>query len=233
MSLDEIAAAVRVTGLAVVGAFHPGEGDGTPERIRTLLLIGPNDGAMWRAFRVAPEASDGRPDPLDRWSRRVIDGLAERLGALALFPFGGPPWHPFQRWAARGEGAVASPVAMQATPARGLWASYRGALGLAARLPLPPETFASPCLGCPAPCLGTCPVAAIAEGRYDVGACVAHVTGPAGAACRGGCLVRAACPAGAGMEMPAEQRAFHMAAFLAARPSPVAARPAIAEDPAP
>ena len=217
MTSDEIAAAAEATGLAVVGAFHPAEGDGVPEGIATLLLLGPADGAMWQAFRAAPEASDGRPDPLDRWSRRIVEKLAGQLGGIALFPFGGPPWHPFQRWAARGEGAVVSPVAMQVTPARGLWASYRGAIGMRGRMRLPTRSLPDPCLGCTAPCLSACPVHAFRGGAYDVSACVRHVLGDTGCACRAGCLVRVACPAGASVDLPAEQRAFHMAAFLAAQ----------------
>jgi hypothetical protein len=216
----QIAAAVRAAGLGPVGAFHAGPEDGVPAGVATIVLLGPVDAGMWAAFRAGPEAGDGLPHPLDRWSRRVIGGLAGALGAHALFPFGGPPWHPFQRWAALGEGAVPSPVGMQATPARGLWASYRGALGFAARLALEalaPRAGASPCLGCPAPCLTACPVGAFAGASYDVPRCVAHISGPDGAACRAGCLVRAACPAGAAMRLPAEQRAFHMAAFLRAR----------------
>jgi hypothetical protein len=188
-----------------------------PDGIATLLLLGPADAAMWQAFRAAPESADGLPDPLDRWSRRVVEALAARLGGTALFPFGGPPWHPFQRWAARGEGAVVSPVAMQATPGRGLWASYRGALGFASRLDLPARPIADPCRGCPAPCLAACPVDAFAGGTYDVSGCVSHVLDEAGEACRDGCLVRLSCPAAAALELPRPQRAFHMAAFLAAQ----------------
>ncbi len=217
MTYAEIASEVRATGLSVVGAFHPVEADSAPEGISTLLLLGPADAAMWTAFRAAPEASDRQADPLDRWSVRVIVELAARLGGEALFPFGGPPYHPFQRWAARGEGAVASPVAMQVTPSRGLWASWRGALAFAARLALPAPSFADPCRGCPAPCLTACPVDAFAGGAYAVPTCVAHVRSDAGTACRGGCLVRAACPAGAAMNPPVAQRAFHIAAFLAAQ----------------
>ena len=164
MSWDEIGAAVQAAGLGVVGAFHPVEDDGAPREIATLLLLGPVGPAMWQAFRAAPEAADGLADPLDRWSRRVVGGLADRFGGAAFFPFGGPPWHSFQRWAARGEGAVVSPVAMQASPSRGLWASYRGALGFAGRLALPQRSVADPCLGCPAPCLTACPVDAFAGG---------------------------------------------------------------------
>src|SRR5690625_3035178 len=217
MTMASIAAAVRSAGLAIVGAFHPGPEDMAPEGIDTLLLLGPADGTMWAAFRASRESSDGDPHPLDRWSRRVIDGLALRLGAEAFYPFGGPPWHPFQRWAAAGEGAISSPVSMQATHRRGLFASYRGALGFQERLALEASPTPDPCLECPAPCLAACPVNAFANGRYDVPSCLAHVTSAKGAMCRAGCLVRIACPAGADMALPVEQLAFHMAAFLRAQ----------------
>ena len=205
-------------GLSVVGAFHPRAGDGAPEGVGTICLLGACRDRMWQVFSGGKEASDGRPDPLDRWSRRVIGGLAAELGAVALYPFGGPPYQPFQRWAARGEGAVASPVAMQVTPGRGLWASWRGALGFGERIVLPRREGASPCPACPAPCRTACPVDAFAGGAYDVPRCVAHITSPAGAACReGGCLVRHACPAGRDLAPPAEQRRFHMEAFIRAR----------------
>ena len=213
--LGAVRAALAAHGLEVAGGFHPGEGDGVPEGMGTLLLIGPDGAAMWPAFSAAPEARDGLPDPLDRWSRRVLDGVAAELGGRALYPFGGPPWQPFVRWAARGEGSRPSPVKMPVSPTRGLWAAYRGALALPRRLDLPAVPAHDPCLDCPAPCLTACPVDAFAGEAYDVAACVAHATGPEGAACRDGCLVRRACPVA---EAPAlAQRRFHMAAFLAAQ----------------
>lgn len=211
-------AALAPHGLAPVGAFHPGEGDGVPAGVGTLVLVGGRDGALWEAFTGSPEFADRRADPLDRWSRRVLDAVAAGLGARAFFPFGGPPWLPFQRWAALGEAAHPSPVAMQVSPSRGLWLSYRGALGFAERLPLPSGPTDRPCRACPAPCLTACPVDAFAGGAYDVARCVSHITSPEGRACReGGCLVRCACPAGRAATPPAEQRAFHMEAFLRAR----------------
>lgn len=220
MMLTEIASAAGRTGLGLVGAFHPEPDDGAPDGVETLVLLGPADEAMWVMFRGSTEAHDGLPDPLDRWSRRVIGDLAQAFGAAALFPFDGPPWHPFPRWASRGEAAVISPVGMQATAQRGLWASYRGALGLSRRLPLhvlPHERPGGPCLDCPAPCIDACPVGAFDGASYDIPACVAHVTSASGAACRDGCRVRASCPAGAGINLPIEQRRFHMAAFIRAQ----------------
>ena len=218
--LNAIARTAARTGLDVVGAFHAEPEDGAPVGIGTICLLGAAGARMWDVFAASPERADGAPDPMDRWSARVIGALAADLGAVALFPFGGPPYQPFQRWAARGEGALPSPVGMQVTPGRGLWASYRGALGFAERLALPEPAHRNPCTGCPAPCLTACPVDAFASGSYDVPRCVAHITSPAGSACRtGGCLVRHACPAGAGAVPPGEQNAFHMEAFIRARPA--------------
>lgn len=209
-------AGLEELGLAVTGAFHPVEDDGVPAGTGTLLLIGADGGAMWPVFQTSPEAGDGAPHPLDRWSQRVLEALAGRHGATVLFPFGGPPWHPFIRWAERGEGARVSPVVMQVSPTRGLWASYRGALALPDKLSLNRRLTIDPCANCPAPCTTACPVDAFADGRYDVAACVAHVTSPEGEPCRAGCLVRHACPAGRAACPPEPQRRFHMAAFLRA-----------------
>lgn len=212
----QIEAAAREHGLAIVGAFHPQAADLAPDGIGTLCLLGPGGPEMWHAFDASPEAKDTAPNPLDRWSRRTIDAMAERLEAAAYYPSDGPPWHPFQRWASAGEGAVTSPVAMQASPSRGLWASYRGALGFSAKLALPARASADPCKPCPAPCLTACPVGAFTDGVYDVPRCVAHVTSDAGKACRSGCLVRRSCPAGQSVALPQAQWQFHMKAFLKA-----------------
>ncbi len=216
MDFAGIERAVSAFGLSVVGGFHPGPNDGVTQSIRTLLLLGPGGPAMWNHFAQSPEYQDDAPHGMDRWSRRVISGLAEDLLAEAIFPFGGPPWAPFQKWATLGEHAVSSPVGMQAAPNRGLWASYRGALLFQEMLGLPEWPSASPCAPCPAPCRTACPVDAFATGTYDTKRCVAHVLSPEGEACRDGCLVRKSCPAGQQIQLPAEQRTFHMAAFLAA-----------------
>jgi hypothetical protein len=173
---------------------------------------------MWRVFRASPEHGDGAPDPLDRWSRRVLERVAMEAGAKALFPFGGPPWLPFQRWAARGEGAHPSPVGMQVSARRGLWVSYRGAMGFSGRLKIAAPETRNPCTACPAPCKTACPVDAFAAGVYDVGRCVAHIRTPEGADCLArGCRVRHACPAGRDAAPPEAQSGFHMEAFLRAR----------------
>ena len=150
-------------------------------------------------FTRSAEASDGAPDSLDRWSRRVVSRLAEHLGGAAHFPFGGPPWLPFIRWAQRGGPVYPSPIGPLVHPDDGLWHAYRGAIAFRERLELPPrDERGSPCESCAdRPCLSSCPVGAFSAVGYDVDGCVAHIGSPAGAQClRGGCLARHACPAG-------------------------------------
>ena len=91
---------------------------------------------MWDAF--APHI-DGEPDPLNRWTRRVIEPIAESFGARAAYPFGEPGW-PFQRWALRAETLYASPLGILIHPEYGLWHAWRAALLFDERLPLPPRS---------------------------------------------------------------------------------------------
>ncbi|MBY8976994.1 ferredoxin [Rhodobacteraceae bacterium NNCM2] len=212
--MANLEALLHEAGLAITGHFAPEPEDFLPAETLRLALIGADGGRMWEIFSASDEARDGAPHPLDRWSERVLTRIAAKTGAEALFPFGGPPWQPFIRWAARGEGARPSPVTMQVSPRRGLWMSYRGALGFRTDRELGPVERRDPCVGCPAPCLTACPVNAFANGGYDVPACTAHVTSDAGVACRSGCLVRHACPVGEAP--PIEQREYHMQVFLAA-----------------
>jgi hypothetical protein len=211
MSLDRIAAAAGPLGLAVLGALHPGPGDGAPEGCGTLVLLGPDGGRLWPIFRAGPEFADGGPDALDRWSTRVIGELALRLGAAAVFPFDGPPHAPFTAWARRSGQAWISPVGLLVHASQGLFVSFRGALAFASSLELP-APGRRPCDGCPAPCLAACPAGALTARGYDLRACHGFLLSAAGAGCMGrGCAVRRACPVG---EAPApEQAAFHMAAF--------------------
>lgn len=223
MNLRDLEQAIQPLGLVMRGAFEPGPEDGVPEiggrRAAGLVLLGNVGPGLWQAFSAAPEALDGLPDPLDRWSRRVIDGLAQDLGGAALYPFGGPPYRPFIAWAKRAEAVTESPLGMLIHPDHGLWHAYRGALAFAEPLAgLPPkDTRARPCDSCAdRPCLQACPVAAFGEAGYDVQACSGHLESGRGEDCNAlGCRARRACPVG--QVYDAEQAAFHMKAFRSAR----------------
>ncbi|WP_437314025.1 hypothetical protein [Sorangium sp. So ce385] len=210
-------------GIPLRGGFHPCEGDGVPAAgdlpAGTLVLLGNAGPSMWRAFSGAREQA---PDlALDDWTSAVVSALAAELGAAPLFPFTGPPYWPFQRWAQRAEPVYPSPLGILIHPRFGLWHGYRAALVFAERLSLPPrEDLPSPCASCAdKPCLRACPVSAFSPGSYDVAACVGHLDAqPAGACMAAGCLSRRACPVGQEHIYPDDQRRFHMRAFLRAAP---------------
>ncbi len=221
MDLTTVERALRQTGLLARGAFHPQPSDEVPplpngRAAGTLVLAGNAGASLWPTFQAAAAAAGGVL-ALDEWSRRALTGVAGALGAHACFPFDGPPYLPFQRWARRAEPVFPSPIGPLIHPEYGLWHAYRGALAFGETLTLPPVTgVSSPCATCASrPCLSTCPVAALAEGRYDVARCVAHVVSEAGRDClEQGCRARRACPVGTDYRYPAAQARFHMQAFV-------------------
>ena len=212
-------------GLALRGAFHPQPADAVPLRAdgggaATVVLLGFTGSAQWPVFAASPEFADGRPDPLDRWSRRLIDSLAARHGGVALYPSDGPPWLPFQRWAMRAEPVHVSPLGILIHPDLGLWHAYRGALALRARLALPePDRRPSPCAACDdKPCLTSCPASAVAPRHFDQRACASHVASVAGRDClQLACRARRSCPVGAAYRYVPAQAQFHMTAFVGRR----------------
>ncbi|MBC7480215.1 MAG: ferredoxin, partial [Pseudorhodobacter sp.] len=176
------------------------------------LLIGPQEPGFWPHLQAQPEW--GAPDPVGRWSRRVIGRVACDLGAKALFPFGGPPYQPFYAWALRSGAVWDSPIKLLVHGEQGLFVSFRGALALKERVDLPPAPV-KPCDSCVTkPCLTACPVGALTAAGYDVPSCHAYLDSPDGGTClTGGCLVRASCPVSQGYARMAEQSAYHMRQF--------------------
>ena len=81
--VETVFAAIRRTGLVPRGALLLEESERVGELadIRTIVLAGMVGRDGWEAFAASPEASDGLADPLDRWSRRLIEALARELGA--------------------------------------------------------------------------------------------------------------------------------------------------------
>ncbi|TDJ25485.1 MAG: hypothetical protein E2O60_01955, partial [Gammaproteobacteria bacterium] len=60
----------------------------------SIALVGNIGSSYWPVFSQSSEYRDGKPDPLDRWSRRVAEKVAKAIGASAIYPFEGPPYYP-------------------------------------------------------------------------------------------------------------------------------------------
>lgn len=197
--------------LTVLGGFHATPEDALPAGTQTLLMLGPTP-AFWPHLQTQPEW-DGTPDPVDRWSRRVIGHIACDLGAKAIFPFGGPPYQPFYRWALRTGRVWDSPVRLLVHARQGLMVSFRGALALKEHLDLPPPA-ARPCDTCPQPCLAACPPRALTAAGYNLPTCHMFLDTTPGADCmNNGCAVRRSCPLSQSHARMPEQSAYHMGQF--------------------
>ena len=185
-----------------------------PPATRSLLLVGPDNPLFWPHVTASREFADNQPDPLDRWSKRVLGAVAGAFGGTAIFPSDGPPYPPFYAWALQSGTFFVSPISLLVHPRDGLMCSLRGALALPLALDFP-DPVPSPCNGCETrPCLSTCPVGAFETGQYAVTACHNHLDTPAGSDCMGtGCVARRACPASQRSGRNPAQSAFHMRAF--------------------
>ncbi len=213
MTYDEIRKVCAAEGLAIVAAFHPGSGDSAPPGCQTLILLGPDEPGFWQ--RLKNSAEYRAANPVDRWSERVIGALAARIGAEVLFPFGGPPYQPFIKWALASGQVWQSPVTLLVHSEMGLMVSFRGALALKTRIDLPAPANGAPCATCTAkPCLNACPAAALSDTGYDVAACHSYLDGAGRETClSGGCLARRSCPVSQTYGRLREQSAHHMRAF--------------------
>lgn len=144
----ELGRRLSLHGLLLRGGFHPDAGElalesGKP--VATLLLVGHVGSGIWPAFQAArPEG----PDPLDHWSREILDEVGTAFGARPAMPSDGPPYWPFQQWAMRAEPVFPSPLGILIHPVYGLWHGYRGALLFEEKLELPavPVLPAAPAL---------------------------------------------------------------------------------------
>jgi hypothetical protein len=196
--------APETVSLEIVGQVHEGDD--------TVVLLAPHKDTFWSDFSASAEFSDGMPDPLDRYSKRIVRKLADDWGGQAVFPSDGPPYPPFIAWALDSGETWSSPVGLLVQKRQGLWLSFRGAIRIPRPLPLP-DAARSPCSYCMGPCITACPVMAFASGSYDVAACKAHLDTPEGAECYKGCKVRRACPISQSYGRLEEQSEFHMKAF--------------------
>ncbi len=211
LTLEGLVARLEPHRLAVLGGFFCDGDPDLPKGTRVLVLIGPAEPGYWD--HVTSQSEWGGPDPVDRWSRRVIGQVACDIGAKALFPFGGPPWHPFHHWALKTGRAWDSPVRLLVHADEGLMVSFRGALALKDLVDLPAPA-ARPCDGCAKPCLTACPVGALTGQGYDLPRCHFFLDTASGLDCMDrGCAVRRACPLSQTYARMPDHSAYHMRQF--------------------
>ena len=225
MNLERIAEVLAGSGLIIRGGFHPQPVDLVPALSNgqaggTVVIVGNAGPAMWRVFRDAPERTT-RGHPLNTWTRRVMDAIADELAAEVAYPFSGPPYHPFQRWAQKVEPVWPSPIGILIHAQYGLWHGYRAALIFGQHLALPdPVPVECPCDSCvERPCLSTCPVSAFSAEGYDVPRCISHLAREEGRDCiELGCRARRHCPVGVDYQFESAQAELHMQAFFRSNP---------------
>lgn len=222
---DALRQALAAHGLQLRGSWTPTATDALPvlangSAAAVVWMVGVVGSSFWPYFKASSFFSDGLPDPLDRWSRWIGDDLAQRFHGRALYPFDGPPYYPFQRWADRAEATHSSRMMLRIHPHHGLWHAYRFALALPAAAMATDVASQQPapdlCASCDGqPCLQACPVQAYTGEAFVVQACADHLHSGRGEECmQGGCLARRACPVGAAQRYTPEHAAFHMQAFL-------------------
>jgi len=186
----------------------------------TTVLVGNVGSDIWKLFGA--EYDDWvEPDPLDNWTRTHLLDMADQLDCKVIFPFDGPRYAPFQKWAMRADSVFPSPIGPLIHPVYGLWHAYRGAFvfeGEVRGLPEKPK-MKSPCDTChKKPCLRVCPVQAFDGENYNVPACMDYLALNVDSDCMDlGCMARRACPVGEKFSYKPEHGQFHMDRFLRSR----------------
>ncbi|MEP5727746.1 MAG: ferredoxin [Sulfitobacter sp.] len=215
MTFAQLEKAANARHLTILGGFHPTSGDTTLEGCKTLLLLGPDEPSFWPSFTRSAEWHDHTPDPMDRWSARVVGEWAENLEAVAHFPFGGAPFKPFYSWALQTGRIHRSPVQLLVHDRAGLFVSFRAALALPLHIDLPAAPPPNPCEACAdQPCRTACLSDALTPAGYDVPKCKGFLGTPSGAQnLASGCAVRRSCPVSQKYFRLPAQSAYHMQQF--------------------
>jgi hypothetical protein len=185
------------------------------------LIVGSGGPAFFDRFEREPEAADGAPNPLDRYTARVVAGAARAaLEPLAIahavgFPFvDSRPLIPFQRIGRAAGLGGPGPLGLQIHPQFGPWWAYRALIVLDRPLPPAPPP-GDGCAGCAAPCVAACPAGAVRRSGFEVAAC--HARRLVAEPCRLSCDARIACVRGPEYRYRDVELAFHMRASMPRR----------------
>lgn len=187
------------------------------------LIIGNAGKTMWQVFSKSSEFRDHAPDPMNRWTKRVLDDIAGELGVQVVYPFDEPYW-PFQRLAQKAANVQSSPLGILIHSKFGLWHAFRGLFVFDDTaefesqinvLTHQAESLNHPCDDCiEKPCLNACPVGAFTGDRLDVQSCFTHLDGGNTPDCvQSGCQARCACSIAKEHQYDGAQMKFHMEAY--------------------
>ncbi|SCA56471.1 conserved hypothetical protein [Candidatus Terasakiella magnetica] len=183
----------------------------------TYLLVGNVGSKMWKQF--GREHEDWiEPNPMDNWTRKSMDALAQKIGATVIYPFDGPNYAPFQFWAEKADCVFPSPIGPLIHPKYGLWHAYRAVFLFDQAVEDVPDIpdEASPCERCfTKPCLSSCPVEAFSQDKpFKFQKCIDFLNKNLEGSCmKYGCLARQACPVGKQYAYEREHAFFHLERF--------------------
>ena len=79
-------------------------------------------------FKKSKEFNSSRKNPLNNWSKRIIDEISKKFSGKAFYPFQKNPVIPFYDWALISDKFWESPVKLLVHENRGLMVSFRGAI---------------------------------------------------------------------------------------------------------
>lgn len=228
LSVDSFAAAVAPFGLNLVGVTSVASYDAGMASERRLarrlpgaesvVVVGNGGGAFWDAYRgfcAARPGHERRPDPLDEFTREVVDAAYAPLAGSApmrvLYPFGfaedGVSFTRLARLAGLGRESV---VGVLVHPVYGPWIALRAAILVPGRLeaPRPADGF-DPCPSCTErPCIPACPGDAVSREGWSVPRCGAH-RARRDDPCAARCHARAACILAPEHRYPDDALAYH------------------------
>ncbi len=185
---------------------------------RSAVVVGNGGGAFWSAYRrhcAEHPGYDALPNPLDAFTRVVVEAAMGPLGATAqaIFPFD------YARrpvsFLALGELAGLgrrSVLGVLVHPEYGPWMALRAAVLLPERVvaPRPADGF-DPCPTCvERACMPACPAGAVGAGGWDIPRCAAHrdrIDDP----CAPRCHARWDCVLGRAHRYPLDEVGYHQA----------------------
>jgi hypothetical protein len=177
---------------------------------RSAVLLAAAGRSLFAALGLAPEAGLAH-DPLDHYTRRVVEAAVEPLAGRALFAFErrGERYADFVALGrAAGLGAP-SRLGLLLHPEYGPWMSLRALILLPLALPeTPPCDDFEPCSGCPAPCSEACPGAALTAAGFEIDRCAATRRRVPGCALK--CDARRSCVLGSEHRYEDSAEAHHM-----------------------